>query len=52
VEALSKEKEKDNVLTNLELLNLTSASLFDFEELRRRTTEAKKKKLVDANKEY
>jgi hypothetical protein len=43
VEALSKEKEKDNVLTYLELLNLKSASLLDFEEFGRRTIEAKKK---------
>jgi uncharacterized sporulation protein YeaH/YhbH (DUF444 family) len=43
VEALIKEKEKDNVLIYLELVNLKSASLLDFEELRR-TTKAKKKK--------
>jgi len=41
VEALTKEKkEKENVLTNLKLVNLNNASLFNYEELKRRTTEA------------
>jgi hypothetical protein len=53
VEALTKEKkEKENVLTNLKLVNLNNASLFNYEELKRRTTEAEKKKLVEVNKEY
>jgi len=47
VETSIKEKEKENVLTDLELMNLKNVSLLDFEVLRRRTTEAKKKKLVD-----
>jgi hypothetical protein len=37
VEALTKEKEKDNVLIDLELVNLRSASLLDFEEFKRTT---------------
>ncbi len=53
MEALTKEKkEKENVLTNLELVNLKSVSLLNFEELIRRATKAKKKNLVEANKEY
>jgi ATP-dependent DNA ligase len=42
-------KEKKNVLIDLELVNLKSVYLLNFEELRRRATEAKKKKLVEAN---
>jgi hypothetical protein len=45
VEPLSKEKEKDNVLIDLELVNLKSASLLDFEKLKRRTTKAKKEEV-------
>jgi len=52
VEALTKEKEKENVLTNLELGNLKSYFLLNFEKLMKRTLEAKKKKLVEVNKEY
>jgi hypothetical protein len=37
VQTLIKEKkEKENVLTNLELINLKSVSLLNFEKLRRR----------------
>jgi hypothetical protein len=53
MEALIKEKkEKENVLTNLELVNLKSDSLLNFEEFRRKVGKAKKKKLVEANKKY
>jgi hypothetical protein len=53
VEALIKEKkEKDNVLTDLKLVNLKNDSLLNFEELKRRVGEAKKEKLVEANKDY
>jgi hypothetical protein len=39
VETLTKDKkEKENVLTNLELINLKSVFLFNSEELQRRTT--------------
>jgi len=51
VEALIKEKkEKENVLTDLELMNLKNVFLFNFEELKR-TSKVEKKKLVEANKE-
>jgi hypothetical protein len=47
LEALTKEKkEKDNVLTYLELMNLKSASLLNFEELRKIIIEAEKERLV------
>jgi len=36
-------KEKDNVLTNLELINLKNVTLLQFKEIRRKTTKAKKK---------
>jgi hypothetical protein len=37
MEALTKEKkEKDNVLTNLELMNLKNVSLLNFKELKSR----------------
>jgi hypothetical protein len=53
VEALAKEKkEKDNVLTSLELVNLKNASMLNSKKLRRRTTKVEKKKLVEENKEY
>jgi hypothetical protein len=43
VEALTKEKkEKVNVLTYLELINLKNVSLLQFNELRRKTIEAKR----------
>jgi len=51
VEALIKEnKEKENVLMDLELMNLKNVFLFNFEELKR-TSKVEKKKLVEANKE-
>jgi hypothetical protein len=41
VKALTKEKkEKDNVLTNLELINPKNVSLLQFGELKRNTIEA------------
>jgi hypothetical protein len=44
VEALTKEKkEKDNVLIDLELVNLKSAFLLNYEELIKRTMEVEKK---------
>jgi hypothetical protein len=49
VEALSKEKEKKTVLIDLELVNLKSASLLNYEELKRRTIKVEKKKLMEAN---
>ncbi len=54
VEALTKEKKKkkENVLTNLELVNLNNASMFNYEELKRRIIEVERKKLMEANKVY
>jgi hypothetical protein len=50
VEALIKEnKEKEDVLTNLELENLKNASLLNFEELKRKIIEVEKEKLVEEN---
>jgi len=44
-------KEKDNVLTNLELINLKNVTLLQFKEIRRKTTKAKKK-VNGGQKEY
>jgi hypothetical protein len=38
---VKEKKEKENVLTNLELINVKNVSLLQFEELRRKTIEAK-----------
>jgi len=42
VETSTKEKEKENVLTDLELMNLKNVSLLDFEVFRKKIIEAKK----------
>jgi ATP-dependent DNA ligase len=43
VEALTKEnKEKDNVLTDLELVNLKNDSMLNFEKLKKRVGESEK----------
>jgi hypothetical protein len=53
VKALIKEKkEKENVLTYLELVNLKNVSLSQSKKLRRKTIEAKKEKLLEEQKEY
>jgi hypothetical protein len=53
MQALAKEKkEKGNVLTNLELVNLKNASMLNFEKLRKRIAKVEKEKLVEENKEY
>jgi predicted RNase H-like nuclease (RuvC/YqgF family) len=52
VEALTKEKkEKANVFTDLELMNLKNISVLNSEELRRKIAKAEKEKLVEENKE-
>ncbi len=48
MEALTKE----NVLTDLELVNLKNVFLLNYEKLRRRTIKVEKQKLVEVNKEY
>ncbi len=46
MKALTKEKkEKENVLTYLELMNLKNTSLLNFEKFKRKTTKAKKKEV-------
>ncbi len=53
VKALTEEKkEKDNVLTNLELVNMKNASLLQYEELERKTIKLKREKLMEEKKEY
>jgi hypothetical protein len=44
-----KKKEKPNVLTNLELINLKSVFLLPSKELRRKTTKVEKEKLMEDN---
>ncbi len=52
VKALTKEKkEKENVLTYLELINLKNVSLLQFEKFRRKIKKEEKKKLME-KKEY
>ncbi len=46
-----KKKEKDNVLTNLEMINLKNVSLLLSNELKRKIAEAKKEQLME-DKEY
>jgi hypothetical protein len=51
VKALTKEeKEKDNVLIDLELVNLKNAFLLQSEELKRKITESKREKLMEEKK--
>jgi hypothetical protein len=53
VKALTKEKkEKENVMTYLELINLKNVSLLQSKELRRKTIEAKREQLMEDQKEY
>ncbi len=52
VKALTQEKKRENVLIDMELINLKNASMFNFEEIRRRTSVAKIEKLVGKNKEH
>jgi hypothetical protein len=44
---IKKNKEKENVLTYLELVNMKNVFLLQFEELRRNTTEIERKKLME-----
>ncbi len=51
MKALTKEKkEKENVLTYLELINLKNVFLLQSEEFRRKTIKAKRKKLMEGQK--
>ncbi len=49
---IKENKEKENVLIDLELINLKNVFLLQFEELRRKTIEVEKEKLVEDKKEY
>ncbi len=52
MKALTKEKkEKENVLTYLELVNMINVFLLQFEKFRRNTTQVEKEKLLE-EKEY
>jgi len=53
VKALIKEKkEKENVKSNLELVNLKNVFLLQSKKLRRKITEAKKEKLLEEKNDY
>jgi hypothetical protein len=45
-------KEKENVLTNLELVNLKNVFLLQSKKLRKKTTKVDKEKLLEEKKEY
>ncbi len=49
---IKEKKEKENVLIDLEFVNMKNVFLLQFEKLRRKTIEAKKKKLLEEQKEY
>jgi hypothetical protein len=46
-----KKKEKENVLTNLKLINLKNVSMLQFEELKRKIIEVEREHLME-DKEY
>ncbi len=48
---VKEKKEKENVLIDFELVNLKKVSLLQFEELKRKTIEVEKDKLLK-EKEY
>jgi hypothetical protein len=51
VKALTKKKkEKENVLTYLELINLKNVSLLQYDEFKRKTTKVKKIKINGGRK--
>jgi hypothetical protein len=53
MKALTKEKkEKEKVITNLELINLKNVSLLQFDELRRKTIEVEREKLMEDKTKY
>jgi len=52
VKALTKEKNKENVLTYLKLINLKNVSLLQFEEFRRKIIKVEREKLMEDKKEY
>jgi len=53
VKALTKEKkEKENVTIDFKLVNLKNISVLQFEELKIKIVEAKKKKLLEEKNEH
>jgi hypothetical protein len=44
---IKEKNEKENVLIDLELVNMKNVSLLQYKEIRIKTTEAKKKKLLE-----
>jgi hypothetical protein len=53
VKALTKEnKEKENVLTNFELINLKKIFLLQSKELKRKIVEVEREQLMEDKKEY
>ncbi len=53
MKVLTKEnKEKENILINLELINLKNVFLLQFEEFKRKTLEVEKKQFMEDKKEY
>ncbi len=48
---IKENKAKENVLIDLELINLKNVSLLQYEELKRKTTEAEREQLIE-DKEY
>jgi hypothetical protein len=47
-----KKKEKENVLTNLELINLKNVFLLESKELRRKIAKVEREQLMEDKKEY
>ncbi len=53
VESRTQEKkEKENVLIDMELINLNNVSMFNYEEIKRKTIEADIEKMAKKNKEH
>jgi hypothetical protein len=53
VKTLTKEKkEKENVVTNLELINLKNVSMLQFKKFRIKTAEVEREQLMEDKKEY
>ncbi len=49
---IQEKKEKQNVLTNLELINLKNVSLLQFEKFRKKIPKVERKQLMEDKKEY
>ncbi len=53
MKTLTKEKkEKENVVTNLELINLKNVSMLQFKKFRIKTAEVEREQLMEDKKEY